>query len=80
VLSGDCMQTSNLDSTYNECCLAGRVAERISIARFVDHFQGALFNLELFGPGCAAMIMSSLIVLISSLHQWADCGAEKGVI
>ena len=80
MLSGDCMQTSNLNSTHNECCLARPVAGRFSIARFVDHFQGALFNLELFGPSCAAIIMSSFFMLISSLHQWADCGAEKGVI
>jgi hypothetical protein len=74
------MQTSNLDSTYHECSLVRRVAERFSIARLVDHFQGALFNLELFGPSCAAVIVSSFFMLISSLHQWADCGAEKGVI
>jgi hypothetical protein len=74
------MQTSNLDSTHHECCLVRPVAERFSIAWFVDHFQGTLFNLELFGPGCAAIIMSGLFMLISSLHQWVDCGAEKGVI
>jgi len=46
----------------------------------VDHLQGALFNLELFGPGCAAIVISSLSVLISFLPQWADSGAQKGVI
>jgi len=74
------MQISNLKSTHNECCLVRPVAERFSIARFVDHIQGALYNLELFGPSCAAIILSSLFMLISSLQQWADCGAEKGVI
>jgi hypothetical protein len=75
-----CMQISNLESRYQECCLIKRVAERISTGRVVGHFQGALFNLELFGPGCAAIVISSLFMLISFLHQWADSGTQKGVI
>src|ERR1700676_4390553 len=80
LMSGDCMQTSNFDSTHQECCLARPVAERISIAGVVDHLQGALFNLELFGPGCAAIVISSLFVLISFFVQAAHSGAQKGVI
>jgi hypothetical protein len=80
LMSGGCMRTSNVESTHQECCLVRPVAERISIAGVVDHLQGALFNLELFGPGCAAIVISSLFVLISFLHQWAHSGAQKGVI
>jgi hypothetical protein len=75
-----CMQTSNLESRYQECSLIKRVAERISIGRVIDHLQGTLFNLELFGPGCAPIVISSLFALISFLHQWANSGAQKGVI
>ena len=57
LMSVGCMQTSNLGSTHQECCLVRPVAERISIAGVVDHLQGALFNLELFGPGCAAIVI-----------------------
>ena len=79
-MSVACMQTLNLESRYQECCPIKRVAERISIGRVVDHLQGALFNLELFGPGSDEIVISSLFVLISFLHQWANSGAEKGVI
>ena len=79
-MSVACMQTLNLENRYQECCPIKHVAERISIGRAVDHLQGALFNLELFGPGYAAIVISSLFVLISFLPQWADSGAQKGVI
>jgi hypothetical protein len=79
-MSVACMQTLNLESRYQACCPIKRVAERISIGRVVDHLQGALFNLEHFGPGCAAIVISSVLVLISFIHQWADSGAQKGVI
>jgi hypothetical protein len=74
------MQTLNLESRHQECCLIERVAERISIGRVVDHLQGALLNLELFGPGCAAIVISGLFLLISLFHQVAQSGAQKGVI
>ena len=74
------MQTSNFESTNHECCLVRPVAERISIAGVVDHLQGALLNLELFGPGIGAVVISGLFLLISLFHQVAQCGAEKGVI
>lgn len=74
------MQTLNFESTHQECCLVRPVAERISIAGVVDHLQGALLNLELFGPGIGAIVISGLFLLISLFHQVAQCGAEKGVI
>ena len=74
------MQTLNFESTHDECCLVRPVAERISIAGVVDHLQGALLNLELFGPGIGAVVISGLFLLISLFHQVAQCGAEKGVI
>jgi len=74
------MQTSNFESTHHECCLVRPVAERISIAGVVDHLQGALLNLELFGPGIGAVVISGFFLLISLFHQVAQCGAEKGVI
>jgi hypothetical protein len=74
------MQTSNFETTHQECCLVRPVAERISIAGVVDHLQGALLNLELFGRGVGAVVISGLFLLISLFHQVAQCGAEKGVI
>ena len=74
------MQTSNFESTHQECCLVRPVAERISIEGVVDHIQGALLNLELFGPGIGAAVISGLFLLISLFHQVGQCGAEKGAI
>jgi hypothetical protein len=72
------MQTS--DITNQDCRLSEPVVKRVSIGHVVDHFQRALFNLELFGPGIGAIIISGALLLISLLQHAAHSGANKGVI
>jgi hypothetical protein len=74
------MQTSDVRSRHHNGRLCRRVSNEVSIDRLADHFQRALFNLDLFGPGCGAIAMSSVFLLISFFHQGAHSGAEKGVI
>jgi hypothetical protein len=56
------------------------VVKQVWIGHVVDHFQRALFNLELLGPGMGAIIISGGLLLISLLQQAAQCGTNKGVI
>jgi hypothetical protein len=79
-MSGGCMQTSDIRSRHHNGRLCRRVSSQVSIDRLADHFQRALFNLDLFGPGCGAIAISSVFLLISFFHQGAHSGAEKGVI
>jgi hypothetical protein len=44
-----------------------------------DHVQRALINLELFGPGIGAIVISGALLLISVFQQTAHCGTNKGV-
>jgi hypothetical protein len=74
------MQISNLESRHQECQVLEPVLKRVSVSQVVDHFQRALFNVELSGSGTGAVIISSLLMLISLCHQAAQCGAQKGVI
>jgi len=74
------MQTSDVRSRYHKGRLCRRVSSQVSIDRLADHFQRALFNLDLFGPGCGAIAISSVFLLISFFHQGAHSRAEKGVI
>jgi len=74
------MQTSDIRSRYHNGRLCRRVSSQVSIDRLADHFQRALFNLDLFGPGCGAIAISSMFLLISFFHRGAHSGAEKGVI
>jgi hypothetical protein len=73
------MQTSDVRSRHHNGRLCRWVSNEVSIDRLADHFQRALFNLDLFGPGCGAIAMSSVFLLISFFHQGAHSGAEKGV-
>jgi hypothetical protein len=77
-MSGGRMQTSNFGSKHQHRRRFRQVVRRLSIGQAVDHFQRALLNLELFGPGVGAIL--SLFLLISIFHQGAHSGAEKGVI
>jgi len=79
-MSAGRMQTSDVRSRYHNGRLCRRVSSQVSIDRLADHFQRALFNLDLFGPGCGAIVISSVFLLISFLHQGAHSRAEKGVI
>jgi hypothetical protein len=74
------MQTSDIRSRHHNGRLYRRVSSQVSIDRLADHFQRALFNLDLFGPGCGAIAISSVFLSISFFHQGAHSGAEKGVI
>jgi len=74
------MQTSDVRSRYHNGRLCRRVSSQVSIDRLADHFQRALFNLDLFGPGCGAIAISSVFLLISFFHRRAHSRAEKGVI
>jgi|GraSoiStandDraft_59_1057299.scaffolds.fasta_scaffold30922_3 hypothetical protein len=79
-MSAGRMQTSDVRSRYHNGRLCRRVSSQVSIDRLADHFQRALFNLDLFGPGCGAIAISSVFLLISFFHQGAHSRAEKGVI
>ncbi len=79
-MSAGRMQTSDIRSRYHNGRLCRRVSSQVSIDRLADHFQRALFNLDLFGPGCGAIAISSVFLLISFFHRGAHSGAEKGVI
>jgi hypothetical protein len=79
-MSAGRMQTSDIRSRYHNGRLCRRVSSQVSINRLADHFQRALFNLDLFGPGCGAIAISSVFLLISFFHQGAHSRAEKGVI
>jgi hypothetical protein len=79
-MSAGRMQTSDVRSRYDNGRLCRRVSSQVSIDRLADHFQRALFNLDLFGPGCGAIAISSVFLLISFFHQGAHSRAEKGVI
>ncbi len=79
-MSAGRMQTSDIRSRYHNGRLCRRVSSQVSIDRLADHFQRALFNLDLFGPGCGAIAISSMFLLISFFHRGAHSGAEKGVI
>ena len=72
------MQTS--DITNQDSRLLEPVVKRMSIGQVVDHFQRALINLELFGPGIGAIFISGALLLISLLQHAAHSGANKGVI
>ena len=73
------MQTSDT-LKHQDCRLLEPVVKRVSVGQVVDHFQRALFNLELFGPGIGAIIISGAVLLISLLQHAAHSGANKGVI
>jgi len=74
------MQTSEIRSRHHNGRLCRRVSSQVSIDRLADHFQSALFNLDLFGPGCGAIAISSVFLLISLFHRGAHSRAENGVI
>jgi len=42
-----------------------------------DHFQRALINLELFGPGIGAIVISGALFLISVFQQTGHCGTTR---
>ena len=73
------MQTSDT-LKHQDCRLLEPVVKRVSVGQVVDHFQRALFNLELFGPGISAIIISGALLLISLFQQACHYGTNKGVI
>jgi hypothetical protein len=74
------MQTSVIGTRHQDCRLLEPVVKRVSIGQAVDHFQRALINLELFGPGIGVIIISGALLLISLFQQPGHCGTSKGVI
>jgi hypothetical protein len=80
LVSGVGMQISNFRSRRQNGQLFRQVVKKVSIGHVVDHFQRELLNLELFGPGCGAIVISCLFLLISLSHQGGHSGVEKGVI
>ena len=74
LMSGSCMQTSNLGDRYQN----GRLLGRLPIGHVVDYFQRTVLNFDLFGPVSGAVI--SFFLLISLFLQAAHSGAQKGVI
>jgi len=71
------MQTS--DITNQDCRLLEPVVKRVSIGQVVDHFQRALINLDLFGPGVSAIMIGSGL-LISLFHHVGQHFGNKGVL
>jgi len=74
------MQTSVIGTKHQDCRLLEPVVKRVSIGQVVDHFQRALINLELFGPGIGAIIISGALLLISLFQPAEHCGTNRGVI
>jgi len=72
------MQTSDT-LKHQDCRLLEPVGTRVPIGQLADHFQRALINLDLFGPGIGAIFIIG--ALLTSLFQHSGhFGADKGVI
>jgi hypothetical protein len=74
------MQTSDIGSRHQDCRLLEPVVKRASIGQVVDHFQRALINIKLFGPGIGALIITGTLLLISLFQHAGHCGTNRGVI
>jgi len=72
------MQTTDIGTRHQDCRLLEPVVKRVSIGQVVDHFQRALINLEIFGPGIGAIIISAALLLISLFQQAGHCGTTRG--
>jgi len=72
------MQTSDT-LKHQDCRRLESVGKRVPIGQLADHFQRALINLDLFGPGIGAIFIISAL-LISLFQHAGHCGTNRGVI
>ena len=72
------MQTSDT-LKHQDCRLLEPVGKRVPIGQLAHHFQRAVINIDLFGPGIGAIFIISAL-LISLFQHSGHLGADKGVM
>jgi len=71
------MKTMTNNNKQGRARSGGLFSRRTNTAH--DHVQRALINLELFGPGIGAIVISGALLVISVFQQTVHCGTNKGV-
>jgi hypothetical protein len=73
------MQTTDIITRHQDCRLLEPVGKRVPIGQLAHHFQRAVINIDLFGPGIGAIFIISAL-LISLFQHSGHLGADKGVM